>query len=356
VLRIQALIHNITPFDASIGSIIQFAWNGDQIFKVRCLIKENESGTTVYDSVIDTTRREYPVPAGSGLRNGVYYVCYITVFNVDGIESAMPDNGKPFWCFTKPIFQLSINEGDVIKTSAYEVSLNYSQAENEALSSYSITLYSYQQTELQSSGNIYPDPNNPSLTYLISGMENATQYYIKATGITDEGMLVETDLILFTVAYTQAQIFSTLELNNKASVGGIEIRSNIASILGVSEKDVIYIDGEKADLRDNTVVFDSGFEIDGDFTVIVKISDPNINKTFLHLMSSDGLTIECYYREGNFDNSNGKKAVIELRASSISGLSYVLYSNYFNIPEQADSIYYCINRIGSFFDTCVIKE
>lgn len=347
-------IHNIKPFDSSLGTTITFTWNGDQIYKARCIIKENETGNTVYDGTVDTMKAKYPIPANSGLVNGTYYVCYITVFDIDNAESSVSD-GKPFYCYSTPTFNLSIKDNDVIRTSSYEPVLNYSQAENEELNYYCITLYSYQKTILQSSGNVY-NAMAP-LTHLITSLENATQYYIRATGETVHGMTVYTDYILFTVAYTQAQVFSTLEVNNLPEIGGIELRSNIISTIGNPDHEVIYIDGDKADLRDNSVSFDAGFEVYGDFSLVIKLTHPNINKPFLHLINANDTTcISCFYREGTFDNSDGKKGVIGLKASSCSDIYYVLYSNYFNIPGNSECICYCISRVGNYFDTKVVVE
>ncbi|MGL5434284.1 MAG: hypothetical protein ACRDBO_02635 [Lachnospiraceae bacterium] len=354
----QTIIHNIVPFDSSTGTTLSFIWNGNQIYRVRCLIRENESGKLVYDQTIDTMKPSFPIPANSGLVNGTYYVCYITVFDINGTESAIQDSGKSFYCFSMPSFELSIVENQIIRASSFETLLTYSQKEGEALNSYSITLYSYQKTALQSSGTVYDKDHDTAFPspYLISALENANQYYIHAVGQTVHGMTIETDYILFTVAYTQAQVFSTLEVNNLADIGAIEIRSNIISTNGTPDHDVIYIDGEKADLRDNTVTFDTGFEVEGDFSKVIRLSHPNLNQPFLTLSDSTRhTTIVCSYREGEFHNSNGKKAVIELKASSWSGIDYVLYSNYFDIPGESDSICYCISRIGNFFDTKVVS-
>jgi len=72
----QAAIHNIAPFNASIGTTVTFTWNGNQIYKVRCMIKENDSGTTVYNGVIDTMKPAFPIPADAKLSNGNYYIWF----------------------------------------------------------------------------------------------------------------------------------------------------------------------------------------------------------------------------------------------------------------------------------------
>ena len=344
----QATIHNIEPFDRTKGTSITFTWNGNQIYKVRCVIKENESNNTVYDTTIDTMKQIFPISANSNLTNGKYYICIITTFDINNIESTQ-SAGKPFYCYSTPTFKLSLSDNEIVRASTYEVSLSYNQAEREELNYYNISLYSYQKTVLQSSENTY---DTSTLSYIISSLENATQYYIRATGETIHGIHLDTGYILFTVAYTQAPLFSILEANNLSDTGGIELRANITSTLGVSEKDVIYIDGTMADLRDNTVTFNVGYELIGDFTQMFAFKKPNLNQCFAFSTDQNETTkIEFYYREGSFNNSDGCVATIELRASSVLNTHYIRFCKYFKIPDESELICFCISRIGNYFDT-----
>ena len=346
-----ATIHSIEPFDVANGTTVTFTWNGNQIYKVRCIIKENESGTTVYDKTTNTMKSNYTIEANSGLTNGTYYIMYITVFDISDNESDLQNIGTPFYCFSTPTFSLSINNNDVIKASSYSVSLTYSQEENELLNSYEIILYSYQQIQLQTSGTSYDTEN---MSYLLNGMEDGIQYYVRATGVTINGMSLDTGYILFSVAYEQKQVFSVVETNNIAETGAIELRTNIVSTEGQSESEVIYIDNEYADLRNNNVTFDVGYEISGDNSHVFTFYEPNLNQSFVTIKDKDGnMTLNCYYREGTFEDSNGKKAVIELNIES-HGVYYVVYSNYIDIPTSNQKISTCINRIGNFYDITAV--
>lgn len=343
-----ATIHTITPFDSSVGTNINFTWSGNQIYKVRCIIKNNATGVTAYDSTIDTMKQVYTLPPTPTLINGTKYVAYITVFDVDNNESSMQNIGTPFYCFTTPTFNLSISNGDIIRASSYSIGLNYHQTENELLNWFNITLYSYQKTSLDSSGAKY---DTSDLSYIVTNLQNATQYYIRATGETINGMNLDTGYILFTVSYTTAQIFSKLELNNIPEAGAIEIKSNIISAEGVSEKEVAYIDGEYADLRDNSVTFDKGYEIDGDFTKIFKFSKPKRNGVIKEFGTTDKLKVKIYYRQGSYSDSNGEKGYFELIANSC-GINYIVNSNYVDI--LAGDYYYIysllVNRKNGYFD------
>lgn len=348
------IIHTITPFDASKGGTINFNWSGNQIYKVRCLIRENETGKLVYDDLVDTMKSSYDIPGSTALRNGTYYVAYLTVFDVNGKESSLQPIGTPFYCLSAPTFQLTVTEGDIIRASSYSISLNYHQGEKEPINGFTISLYSYQKSLLQSSDKIYDIDNS----YIISGLENANQYYIRAIGTTLNGMQLDTGYILFTVAYIQAQIFSTLELNNKAEIGAIEIRSNIISAEGVADKEVLYIDNRYADLRDNRVVFDIGYRTKGDFSKALLFYKPNLNHEILRFSDQDkDMIVSVIYREGSFADSNGKQAYFELQAA-FGYTSYVRFSNFIDIPTENQMFALCITRINHYYDlqTCLVEK
>lgn len=342
----HAIIHPIEPFDSSIGTNINFTWQGNQIFKVRCMIKDNAAGNVVYDQTISTMKQSYLLPPDSSLKNGGYYIAYLSVIDVDGTESSFPSIGTPFYCYQTPQFHLSIKPGDVIKTSAYHTELTYAQAENELLDYYSITLYTYQKTEILTSGNLY---NTDNLSYLISGLENAKQYYIRATGKTLHNMALDTGYILFTVSYTEAQIFNPLELNNRVELGAIEIKSNITSTIGIPEKEVTYIDHEYADLRNNSVTYDIGFEVKGDFTKAFLFNKPYRNARIIRFTDGRQSYVNIYYREGALSDSNGEKAFFELEAET-SGIKYILFSNYVTFPGANQQFSLCLNRIGNAYE------
>lgn len=348
-----AIIHPFEPFDAMNGTTISFTWNGNQIHKIRLIVKENETGEIVLNEISDSMKSYYTIKPNSGLINGTYYIMYLTVFDIDGNESELQNVGTPFYCFSTPTFSLSISNSQIIKSSSYETTLSYSQKENELLDSYEILLYSFQKIQLQNSGKIY---NTTAASYLLSGMEDGMQYYVRAIGTTLHGIFLDTGFIPFSVAYEQKQIFSIIEANNMPAIGGIELRSNIVSTEGQAENDVIYIDEKYADLRNNSVTFDIGYEVSGDNTHVFSFYNPNINQPIITIKDQKSeMIINFYYREGIFEDSVGKQAVIELDAT-MNDIHYIVYSNYFNIPLENENIQCCVNRIGNFFDVIAMTE
>ena len=342
-----AIINPIEPFDAAIGTIISFTWNGNQIFKVRCQVKLNSSGETVYDETVSTMKKEFQIPAGSSLNNGEYYVAVITVFDEDGNESDEQNIATPFYCFTIPTFLLSVKDGDTIKTSEYSFNLRYEQTEQEELNSYEISLYSYQKTLLQTTSTQY-DTTDMKTTF--TGLNDATEYYVRATGTTLHGMLLDTGFKKIIVAYKKKYLMSVIEANNMADVGGIEVRSNIVSIEGVSKKPVIYLGDGGADLTDNNITFSNGFLIDGDFTQIYAIKNPKLNQSIIHFQNENAdCMIDVYYREGSYASSNGYSAYFELQAS-YGGQVQISMSNYVSVPSDNQRFVLYIVRTGCYYD------
>lgn len=340
------IIHPIEPFDSSLGTGINFTWKGNQIFKARCIIKNNETGTIVYDQTQSTMKQLYTIPSNSGLINGTYYVVYVSVFDTNNKESDLQSVGTPFYCLSKPVFNLSVPSGGIIQASIYKFGVNYSQAQNELLDFFNVTLYTHQKTPISSSGEIF---DMSDMSYVISGLENAKQYYLRATGKTLHGITLDTGFNLITISYTIAQVFNILEPNNKAESGAIEIKGNIVSAVGVSEKDVIYIGNEYADLRDNSVTFEEGFEVKGDFTKIFVFYEPERNKSIISFGDGDRLKVEIFYRIGDYSDSNGEKAYFELIANSC-GINYVMNSNYMIIPSEDQQFALLVNRQGTYYD------
>lgn len=348
-----ATIHNITPFDVTKGTTINFTWQGNQIFKVRCIVKENESGKTVYDKTVDSMKQYFEMPANSGLSNGKYYICYITVFDVDSVESDLQSIGTPFYCFTTPTWKLSVEDGAVLKNSSYEILVSYAQKEAESLNSYSISLYSYQKTLIQTSGNVY-NTTTP-LSYTITGLKNATQYYIRAIGTTLHGFELDTGYVLISAQYVDARVFASLALTNLADIGAISIVSNIISVLGVAgdPSKLTYIDPSFVDLTKTTLTFQDGFNLPNDSSFVFAFYNPKINSSiFVGKIQGQyyNETLEIIYRKGSYSNSNGTKAYCELRISNESGVIYTIQSNYFNEKKSTQQYAVLVNRANGYYE------
>lgn len=345
----QATIYNISPFDALIGTTIKFSWSGNQIFKNRCIIKNNDTNEIVYDKTIDSFKYEHPIDLTTAtLKNGEKYNAYITVFDRENKESDIQSIGKSFLCLKTPIFTFNnISPNQVIAASSYKVALSYSQENGELLDSWSISLYTLSHTVLATSGTVY---DTSDLSYLFSGFANKNKYSVRAIGRTVNGIDLDTGFVDISVTYDIRNVFSLLEPTNMAKQGGIQIRSNIVSSEGHPEKDVVYINGEYVDLRDNVLWYTEGFEFKNDFSCAIVFYNTKPNQTVLTLYNDnhDELTISATYRVGYWESTE-MRGRYELRITSYYS-TVVIYSNILDLPTDDDKIGVCVTRDKGFYN------
>lgn len=350
MIQIQATIYNISPFDAAIGTTIKFNWAGSQVFKNRCVIKDNASGATVYDNTVASFKLEHTIDLSKAtLKNGSKYVAYITVFDKDDNESDLQSMGQIFLCLKTPVFKFkNIVDGQVLASSGYEFQLVYSQENNELLDSWAITIYDTTNTALSTSGIQY---GTESPSYTFSGFENKREYKLRAIGKTVNGMALDTGFILVSILYQTAEIFSQVELENKPRLGAIQIRSNIISADGKLETgDPVYIDGKYIDLTNNTLTYDEGFLLEGDFSIVLKGYNLTPNLPFFEFLSRDNPNFKgtVTYRIGKL-GSPTEMGVLELRITE-AWYSYVIYSNKFTPVSPRDIVGFCLVRSDGYYN------
>ena len=325
----QATIYPIDPFDASIGTTIKFNWNGDKINKNRCIIKDMETNESVYDNTIfnEMYKMEHTIDLSlANLVNGKKYYAYLTIVDVNGVESDLQTMGQPFLCLKTPEFRFeNIVPGYTLQYSTGEFVLYYAQENNEPLDSWQISIY--HNDAIVSSSSVMYDTSN--LSYTISGFEDGEIYKIRATGNTVNGWLLDTGYITIHVSYKTATVFSMIELTNLPRQGAIQLHSNIISADGVTEKDTEYIGGEYLDLRDNTLTYNEGFLFDGNFSTVIYVYEITPNVPFLYFSSTNNELFEgiLTYRT-IYTNATTKLGYVELRIrEGVTGIDYVCYSN-----------------------------
>lgn len=313
----QATIRTIAPFDATIGTTITFSWTGAQVFKNRCIIRDNETNETVYDYTIESFKLEHEILISeASLENGKKYNAYITVFDKDDNESDLQSVPTTFLCLATPLFHFTncIN-GQVLSSSSYEFILEYSQENGEELDSWSISIYNNSKIVTATSGTQY---DTEQMSYAFSGFNNATDYYIRAEGKTINGYILDTGYISVSVTFKFMEIFSLFETTNLPELGAIFGQANISAIKGTTTNDPIYINGKYLDLRNDTLVYnEDGFSITGDFSVVVKAFNirPNVPLVILHGDDPDPCTLTVYYRV-RFLSKDNLEGFFELQAES----------------------------------------
>ena len=288
----QPIINPISAFDATRAHSINFVViGGAQVIANRLVIRDNQTGSEVYNKMQSTMKLEHTIPANT-LKNGGYYNAVIYTIDSGNNESEA-STAIPFYCYSQPSLTIdNIPATETIENGTYKFTGNYLQQENELLNSYQYTLYDSNRDILSQSPLIYYN-TDPTLSYTFVGMSNDTSYYIELSGETINGTKITSGLRYFTVRYIQPASFAICDLVNNCENGYIQISSNIVAIDGKSNPDPpIYIDDKEVDLRDpdSWVEWNSGFRIQDDFTMRVWGRDFNDYQNIITLTNDINTT------------------------------------------------------------------
>lgn len=351
---VRPVLNSIPAFDAANGSVFTFTSSGNssQITGNRLIIKRNDTLATVYDRTQTTYSYTHTVPANV-LTNGVNYVA--TIITLSGSQQSPESRGVSFYCFATPTFQFSnISSGAVINSNSYHFDLVYNQVNNEPLNSMSFNLYSASRVLLATSGPINNFSDLPiTVSYLFSGFNNNTTYYIQAVGQTLNGMKVSTDYIDFTVAYEGTDIYSDVVLTNNCQGGYITIQSNVIAIGAESNPEQLtYPGGNSVDLTANGsyVNFNTGFDIGQDFTLKAWGKQFNINSQIIELNIIRGVNIVVNYKSD--DNTNVYAELIVTQGNYI----YVADSNTIVKPTNNQQVYILLRRINNIYKIQIVNR
>mgnify|MGYP004578250409 FL=1 len=352
----RPVLNTQVAFDATQAHTFTFTvyGSGAQITANKLTIRNQTDNSIVYQQTQTTYRFEHNLPANT-LTNGNYYNATVTVKDSSGEESA-ESIPIQFHCYSAPKIKLTnFPVTSIIDNASFNFEFTYSQSEGERLNSYIVNLYDSTKTLISTSNTNYVEDGTPPYdgSYLFSGFENTTEYYVEITGLTINGTTVTTGLIHFTVRYLNPSIYSQIELENHCKEGYITVTSNMVLIEGVSQPDPpIYINNKEVDVRNGWVGWKQGYNINSDFTAKLWFRGANANTTIIKFSNTSGQTIIVNYREGYKDiETQDKQAYIEVYVSSLINTNYYIYSDYLEILP--DSSYYCfwLRRNNNIYQT-----
>lgn len=316
----------ISTFDPSKNNNIYFSYNGNQIKKKRIVIIDNKTFKTILDKTQLGMKLCYDLPANT-IKTG-QYTAQIQVFDFDGNSSEL---SQPvlFYCYSTPSVSFS-NFTDKINKSSINLSLSYTQAENDSVKEFAFYLYDLQKKIVTKSNNFY-SLNDSSYTFL--GLKNLTTYYVQCKGTSLHNMDFDTGLCEINVNYTVQPNNMLLRLSNNKCEGYIQVDCNII--------DVGYIiEGGKPEFKNGEVILDnkkvtyiSGFDFSDNFSMFIKARKIPLDTTFFGYTTSSG----------NVELSIKKIALnyyCVLRADSVIGsyYRYVKLPNIMIIDENSNQI------------------
>lgn len=341
----EASIYKILPFDAEVGTTVKFYWTGSQVFYNRCVVKDVDTGTTVYDKKIEDFKLQHVIGTDSGLENGRTYNVFLTVFDADGNESDMQTIGMQCLCLKTPVFGFSnLTQNATLEVTAYKFQLKYSQENGESLDSWSISVYDKNRTLLATSGIQYNPDNTSDLAYKFSGFSNDDEYYAIGEGTTINGMPLKTEEIHFSISYSTFSVFSLLEPLNMPKIGAIQLRSNIVSSEGHLTKKAAFIDGEFLDLRNDVMTYGEGFAFKGNFSFVALFYGMKTNQDLIVFYGENPAKYTATLRyEERIVESGQRKGLITLEIWSY-GYGIYLASNYIELPGETGEVGVCVVR------------
>jgi len=351
---IKPILKQISAFDKKDSAYFHFNFYGNQPIKNRLIIKNNITNAVTYNKIQETLHPYHILPSNT-LVNGNIYNAQLSIFDENDIESDL-SNTVTFHCCTTPLFSFinlntTINQ---VQNSNYELQLQYSQLEDEPLNYYKIILYDYSQKEINNSGNLY---NTNDLKYVLSGLLNGTQYYVRAVGQTLNGINLDTGFIHFVVKYISPSLFSLVQLENLPFEASVKVSSHFVKIVGKSNPESPdFINNEKINLIDNGsyVKFDNGFNISDNFTLEMLVSNLSDYSIFYEHDNNKN-KMELKYMRAAFDGYQNEVAYVILRIYN-NLTNYIITSNYIDVPNINDRLYIFVKKADGLCELKISNE
>lgn len=249
----------VSAFAPGCAYTFEFLYSGSQPVKNRALITDNETHTAVYDRTVATLKLSHTIPAGT-LTAGRQYMIQIQVFDADGNKSNLSEEIL-FYCFSTPLFRLE-TIADPHRSASITLSLSYAQSENEALKSHQYLLYDQNKLPISSSPMYYA-----ASSHTFYGLANNKSYYVRCVGETVHGFLLDTGYSILNVVYHTIPANILFDLKNHPEFGYISLTTNLTIIGYETENDNFSFKDGSVTLWDNSVTYQGGFRVEGDFVL-----------------------------------------------------------------------------------------
>lgn len=344
------ILYTINAFDATNSQIFKFnVLGGNQVTGSTLTIRNNATLDIVYSEPQVSFRFEYILPENV-LTNGTYYQASLTTQDAQG-NSSPESIPIQFYCFTTPTFEIiNMPHNNVISNSSFNFNVQYNQIQGETLNAYVFNLYSTTGALISTSSTQYNTLSSLPLTvsYLFSGFEDKTNYYIEINGVTTNGTQITTGRVQFTTDYVSPDMFSFLFLTNNCKGGYITIRSNVIGIAGTAVPDPpTFIDNKEIDLTElgSSVSWNESYIINKDFTMRLWGRNYAPNKEVFRFSNVDGDIIIIEYREDSLSSW------FEMRAIHNGDFwGYVTESTHIDKPDNTEQLFCWLRKIDNIYE------
>lgn len=336
-------IKRILPFDANKDYEISISWLGNRAHSNRIFIYDNETNALIFDHTVPSYALKHTIPAHT-LKNGKKYVIQVQMISGDNSLSVLSDKVL-FYTFETPEFYFeNISNKSVIDNSTFNVSIHYYSPDWEDIGKYVFYLYDSSKKLLRSSKELTDYIN---INYTYQGLDNNNVYFIRCTGVTLNGMELDTGFIEITVKFENPNKYARLYATPLPSQGCIQVATNLVIIQYNGTDSFEYIDG-MIDLRDKTLYYNKGFLIKDDFTLLLRGTSLWQTADILKMSNGDlGLTLSSrIYTDGTLR--------FRLLVPNGAG-NYLLYSDP-QVFENTDMITIAIRRKNNIYQIKIFVE
>lgn len=265
--------NRIAAFDTTIGTTIYYSIiGGDTPTRNRVTVVDTNGDICYQSSWVSTFNNYCSIPAnasysGRALINGNPYFVYVETGDANNVSPQ--SNQVQVYCYTTPTFEF-IDAPSTVPSSTYNFQAKYKQIENEKLNTYIFTLYNVEDIAIATSGELYaaqlPLSDTYILSYVFSGLLDGQTFKIGLQGVTVSNTKLTIEPQQFVVSYTQEETKGEITLTNNCKTGVVEVASSLDVHNGVPFKDVVYINDDEADLRNNIVEW-LDVETEDNFTI-----------------------------------------------------------------------------------------
>ena len=274
----------IASFDVTKSKDITFiSSGGDKPVKAILNINvQNKTYQKSYISSVSSSTSEYTItlPAnfltGDNFGNDVTYEVTVSTYNYQG-QISEKSNIQIVTAYTNPEIVI-VSPETTHESATLTCSFTYSQKEKESINKYSFRLLNSIGTQLDYSGDILYSQDK-SLSYQFkTELANDGTYVVEVNVVT----VGNTNIIktkTFIAQYIQASDYFPLIIDNSATCenGAVVVKSELVLFEGEAyPSPPTYIDNDYVSLVEpgSYVIFDKGFEINGDFALIIKFNSP----------------------------------------------------------------------------------
>lgn len=358
-MAIKPVIKPITPFDATLGTTIKATYSGNMPYYNRVVIQDAMTLTVVYDRTIGTSDYSHfvdpsytgaivaPGDVGYALINGRRYTATIQFFGRTLSDPFMVSDKASFLTRTTPQFFFDgVTDGMVIDTASIGLDLVYAQAETEMLVSYQFLIYDNNKKLLQETDIKY---DLSDMTYTFKGLSNLTSYYVRALGVTKNGISLDTGYWEIRTQYQNPSVYARMFVQNDSQTSENEYWTNFILIEADEPDEDFYFEDSWIHLENKKVTYSKGFEIADDATWYIRAKDVDYEQVIMKVSNNSG---DEFYVEGVRDvNMTLRFRLVVPGAAS----NYMLYTPAVNI-DWHDIVNIWVRRINNIYQIELFVE